>query len=119
MSVILDANVWIEEHLLRSSLGAALIFALKKAGGKLLLPRVTEQEAEKGIVTIGESALDQVGKSFRTIQAIVGQVPEYTFPSREELSQKAKERFAALSPFVTAIEAVGKNLPKRGLCKDC
>ena len=105
MRVLLDANIWIAEHLLRSALGAALIFALKRSNGKILLPRVTEQEAVKGIVKVGEAAISQVRKSFLTIQSIVGRIPEYEPPSHEEIEGHAMSRLAELSAFITTIES--------------
>lgn len=47
--VVLDANIWIKERLLRSGMGAALLWAVRKTEGFLLLPDTTRFEIVNGV----------------------------------------------------------------------
>jgi hypothetical protein len=57
--VVLDTNVWREQPLLRTSHGAALIFALERRGIQLGLPEVVEREIPEVLVRAAQKLLDK------------------------------------------------------------
>ena len=47
--VLLDANIWVAERLLQSSIGSALLYALTGANASILLPEVVEGRSQSSI----------------------------------------------------------------------
>jgi hypothetical protein len=45
--LLLDANVWVTERLLRSSIGSALLYAVTGAGALIGLPEIVETETPR------------------------------------------------------------------------
>lgn len=85
--VVLDANIWIGSRLLKSSLGAALLYVLRQINGQIGLSKITEAEAIKDIVEAGEDAVRKIDKNFLTLQAITGIRPDYPFPSHHDFEK--------------------------------
>ena len=68
--VILDANIWVTERLLHSSLGAALLYSLRETNSLILLPEVVEEEVIAVVTREGNKAVGDIESGFVTIQAI-------------------------------------------------
>jgi hypothetical protein len=54
--LILDANVWVAERLLQSSIGSALLYAVTSAGAIIALPEVVELEINEVLTAQAEGA---------------------------------------------------------------
>lgn len=104
MLVVLDANIWISQRMLRSSLGAALLYALHQAEGKILLPDTVEKEIVTGTVRDGEKSVDQIKKGFVTIQTLVGRRPDYTLPSASDFEQHVYQRLKELDKLLYRVD---------------
>jgi len=95
--LVLDANIWIRERMLRSSLGAALLYVIRKLGAKIALSEVTKAEAVKGIVKAGIDSVQKIEKAFVTIQTITGSRPDHNLPTPQEFEKSANGRLNELS----------------------
>lgn len=104
MLVALDANIWISQRMLRSSLGAALLYALHQAEGRILLTDTVEKEIVIGTVREGEQSVDQIKKSFVTIQTLVGTRPEYALPSAFDFEQHIYQRLKELERLLYKVD---------------
>ena len=83
--------------MLRSSLGAALLYTIRKIGARIALSEVTRVEVIKGIVKAGMDSVQQIQNAFVTIQTITGFRPDYNLPSPQELEKSVDERLNDLS----------------------
>jgi hypothetical protein len=60
--VLVDANVWVEKRLLKSSIGSAFLYAVTGAKSAFLLPEVVELEIARVLLDLAERA---VGRSYQ------------------------------------------------------
>ncbi len=122
--VVLDSNIWRSSHLLKTPIGAALIFSVKQSNGVIGLPEVVENEVMKQIGRMGNEAIENVNKNFRTIEILLGSRPDYTIPTDSDLQTSVTNRFAELDnllkrvPFTlnhakAAMERVNSELPPK------
>jgi hypothetical protein len=93
--VVLDTNIWIESRLLRSPLGAALLFWLHHSRARIGLPEVVELEISKNIVNRCADAIAGIEKNYAWLDSIVGAC-DYTLPTGEEVERAIKERLDCL-----------------------
>ena len=70
MLVVIDANVWLKERLLRSAIGVAFVHAVKRLDARILLPTVTRDEVHAGVERMGLDAVAKVQTGFVTIQSL-------------------------------------------------
>lgn len=110
MIVVLDANVWIKERLLRSGIGAALLWALRKTEGFLLLPDTIRFEIVNGVKKQFNESAAEIDKNLVTIRALVGQSQEITFPASEEMGQIIDSRLSSLGTLVKEISHKNEHL---------
>jgi hypothetical protein len=108
--LVLDANIWIRERMLRSSLGAALLYAVRKLRAKIALSEVTKAETVKGIVKAGTDSVQKIQNAFVTIQTITGSRPDYNLPTSEELERSADERLNELSDILYPVQLSYENM---------
>lgn len=94
--IVLDANIWISSHLLKSALGAALLYAISNTGAQILLPEITNDELIEGTIEMGLKAADKITQGFSTVQTLVGRRPDYKLPTEAELRQVTEERIKEL-----------------------
>jgi hypothetical protein len=59
--VVLDANVWVAERMLQSSIGNALLYALTEAKASIGLPEVVELEVNRVLPEMAERAVSLIG----------------------------------------------------------
>lgn len=123
--VVVDTNLWRSELLLKTPLGAALLYILGRRGGYLGLPEVVEREVAKHIVQAGLTAGEAITKNLRTIEVLMGSRPDCPIPSAEQLEQAVKDRMAEIVPFIvrvpftlehatTALDMVNAEVPPNG-----
>lgn len=108
--LVLDANIWIRERMLRSSLGAALLYVIRKLGAKIVLSEVTKAEVVKGIVKAGIDSVQKIQKAFVTIQTITGSRPDYNLPTPQEFEKSADGRLNELSDILFPVDLSFENM---------
>jgi len=101
--VVLDANVWVAERLLHSSLGAALLYSLRSTGSLIVLPEVVEEEVLRVIAREGAEAVRSIENGFLTVQALTGHRPEFDLPKWEEFRAVSVDRFKELDAILHRI----------------
>jgi hypothetical protein len=102
--VFLDANIWISERLLKSAMGAAFLYSIRRIGGKIGLPDVTEVELIRGAATDGLKAVKSIENGFTIIQTLTGFRPDYQLPTSADFENKAKERVTELSELINKFD---------------
>jgi len=102
--VLLDANIWEKERLLKSGLGTALLFVVRQIRATIALPEVTEMEIVHRIIDVGIEAVEKIESSFVTVQAITGFRPDYELPSRRELEENVRKRLSELADLLYRVD---------------
>lgn len=103
LCVVLDTNVWRSSLLLRTPIGAALLYAVRQSGGCIGLPEVIEEETVKQIIKAGLEAAEGINKHFRTIEIIMAGRSEYSLPAAHELDAATRSRFEELNHMITRV----------------
>ena len=70
--VVLDANVWVAERLLRSSIGNARLLSLTSSRALLGLPEVIEMEVNLVVLQRATQAMPAVSQECEFPEAVVG-----------------------------------------------
>jgi hypothetical protein len=70
--VILDANIWIKEHLLQTTISRALLYSISSGGGTIVVPEVVEREVKKILCKNAEKALDDIREKVSLIKHLCG-----------------------------------------------
>jgi len=94
--LLLDANVWVAERLLQSSIGGALLYAVTGAGAAIALPEIVETETTIILQRQCEEAVLAISKAVRLLRQISQQQSYYTAPSEEALAQGIARRWREL-----------------------
>lgn len=110
MLVVLDANIWIEESLLRSPLSASLLYALQNTDSKIVLTDTVSQEVKKGIIARGKSAVQKINEGFEKVQILVGEKPKIPLPTEKDFAQSVESRFSELEDLIHPIEHTEEHL---------
>lgn len=123
--VVLDTNIWRSELMLRTPIGAAMLFAVKQIGAAIGLPEIVEKEITKVIAKTGSDAAAKISEHLRTIEALVGSRPNIELPTQGSFAASVQNRFAELEglllrmPFTlnhatSALDRVIQELPPNG-----
>lgn len=123
--VVPDTNIWRNELLLKTPLGAAILYVVKLNNGTLGLPEVVEKEITRVTVTAGMEAVANIEKNFRTIEVLLGSRPDYAVPTANDFEACVIGRLAELQdvllrvPFTidharSALDKVIQKLPPSG-----
>ena len=112
MIVVLDANVWLKERLLRSAAGVASLHAVRRMGAKLLLPSSTRNEVLVGVVRDGLGAVNKVDSGLGVIQSLIGQRPGINTPSEGDFRTAAGARFDELSALIDSVDVTSEHLTR-------
>jgi hypothetical protein len=123
--VILDANIWISEHLLQSSVGSAFLYAVTGTKSAILLPEVVELEVSRVLPDMAERAVAVMRRELTLLRQLSGQNLTLTGPSSMAIEEGIKERWKQLSgslirvPFTelqarSALERVIRKAPPCG-----
>jgi hypothetical protein len=122
--LLLDANVWISELMLKSFPGASLVDLLSPSAGKILLPEIVERELNQGILrqaqSSGKKATDEIG----WLKRLIGQELNFVPPSSAIVEKAIKTGLQALEPllirtkftFEHAVSALDRILSKQLPC---
>ncbi len=108
--VALDTNIWRSNFLLRTPLGAALLFMLRQSNGKLVLPEIVEMEVKKLIPKFGLDEAKKISDSFHSIEMLTGSRPRFDLPSEVMLQDAVSERFAELEHFLLRVPTTSSHL---------
>jgi hypothetical protein len=98
--VVLDANIWVRQMLLNSSLGAAFLYQLRAASAVIGLPEVVEMEVMARIVDEAKEARGAVERNLAKIRSLVGETDEINLPSDKGLQAAVQARFSTLDEFI-------------------
>lgn len=98
--VVLDTNVWRGEILLRSALGASLLYAARRAGIRLGLPEVVETELRVVAQQAGVEAADRVDKELDNLRRWLGVAPRFNKPPEDEFRKAVDNRLIELADFL-------------------
>jgi len=104
MFVALDTNSWFSERLLRSGLGATLLFALRQRDARLILPRVVRLEAVAQLTEDGVKAVATIEKSLRTVASLLGRRPDPELPTADTIRNAIDGRFDELAEFIDQLD---------------
>lgn len=123
--VLLDANVWVAERLLQSSIGSALLHALARANASIALPEVVELELNEVLLGLAEKAIEGIDTHTSLLRHLSGQWLLYTAPSKLAIQEGINRRWEQLGgllrrvPFTheqakSGLSRVIKKLPPSG-----
>lgn len=95
--ICLDTNSWFSERVLRSSVGAALIYAMGNSGDRIFLPEVVERELVSLTIRTCRSLLEDIAEARRTIQTLTGRHAGHDGPIEEgHIREALSDRFLEL-----------------------
>ena len=101
--VLLDANVWVAERLLQSSIGSALLYALTGANALLLLPEVVELEVNRVLPELAEKAVTVIRRETSLLRQLSGHTLMFTGPSVGAIADGIKDRWEKLDGLLERI----------------
>jgi hypothetical protein len=101
--VLLDANIWRSNYMLRTPTGAGLLYSIKQLAFNIALPEIIEEEVVKHMIKAGIDANQNIDKNFRAIAMLVGFRSEYDLPALEEFEKYARDRFAELNSLIVRV----------------
>jgi len=71
-SVLADANIWISERLLQSTIGGALLYTIISSDSKILLPEIVELEIGTVLPELAERAVANIRRDIGLLKQISG-----------------------------------------------
>jgi hypothetical protein len=102
-SVVLDANVWVAERLLQSSLGSALLYAVVRTKANFGLPEVVEREVNRVLPEMAEQAARNIKRDVSVLRQLSGHEMVVTGPSLLAVQQGIARRWKQLSGSIERI----------------
>ncbi|MGO9451265.1 MAG: PIN domain-containing protein [Candidatus Binataceae bacterium] len=123
--VVLDANVWVAERLLRSSIGSALLLGLTSSRALLGLPEVVEMEVNRVFAQQAAQAIEAFRKNVNFLRQLSGQHSLHEIPTPQAIEEGLQHRWNELAgllerrPFSfevakAALQRVIENMPPSG-----
>jgi hypothetical protein len=88
--VILDANVWVTERLLQSSMGSALLLALTEANALIGVPEIVEAEVNNVLPDMAVEADAKIRREHALLQQLSGQNLTYEAPTASAIKKESK-----------------------------
>jgi hypothetical protein len=70
--VILDANIWVEERLLQTPIGSALLYSVSTSKATIAVPEIVELEANKVLREQADEALRGISKHMSLLKRLSG-----------------------------------------------
>jgi hypothetical protein len=95
--IVLDTNIWVSERLLQSSIGAALLYAVAGAKGKIGLPEVVEREISRVLPDMAEKAVNIIRREAALLRQLSGHSMMVTGPTRLAVLEGIAERWKQLA----------------------
>jgi hypothetical protein len=124
--IVLDANIWVSERLLQSSIGSALLYAVAGAKGKIGLPEVVEREISRVLPDMAEKAVNIIRRETALLRQLSGHSMALTGPTQLAVLEGIADRWKQLvgvierSPFTfdQAQSALTRIIDKLPPCGD-
>jgi hypothetical protein len=69
---ILDANAWVSERLLQTTIGSALLYAVSTARAALVLPEVVQFEVNSVLSEHAQAAIEDIRKGIALLKHVSG-----------------------------------------------
>jgi len=92
--VVLDSNIWISELGLRSALGAATRFYLKRHRAVLVVPEVIRLEAERNLRNLLQGQVQSIHDAHSRLLSVFGRLKEIVLPSGSDIEHIVSGLFA-------------------------
>jgi len=102
-TVVLDANVWVAERLLQSSLGGALLYAVAQAQATLGVPEVVEREVNQVLPEMAEAAARNIERDIAILRQLSGQQMIATGPTLLAVQEGIAQRWKQLSGSIARV----------------
>ena len=102
--VLPDTNVWISEEMFTSAVGEALIYALAKDGGYVLLPEIIEMEAEHTLLRRAKKAITDMRHGAGLLARLARQSISIPLPNDTAISGAIANRWKDLSSSIKRIK---------------
>jgi hypothetical protein len=94
--LLLDANIWVAERLLQSSMGSAALYTIMGANSCIGLPEVVEREVNAVLKALAEKAVNSIGKESRLLSHLSGHRLHYMAPTALAISEGIEARWKEL-----------------------
>jgi hypothetical protein len=101
--VLPDANIWVAERLLQSSIGSALLHSVTRARSSILLPEVVELEVGRVLPQMAERGIGIIKNQLSLLRQLSGQTPGVHAPSALAIEEGIKERWSQLSGLLVRV----------------
>jgi hypothetical protein len=112
--VMFDTNVWVKEHMFRSSVGAAILLGLKSKGSRLFVPETLRDEVSARIADAAATAAARAKSQLATLLAIIGSAPTVRLPKAPDIDRAVLQRWSELEPVVQSF-TVTEEVMRRAL----
>jgi hypothetical protein len=93
---VLDANIWIAERLLQTSIGSAALFALTSSRALIALPEVVEIEVRAVLADQAEQAVEALRKHTQLLAQLSGQRAMHSLPTAAAIPEGIDRRWTQL-----------------------
>ncbi len=103
IGIVIDTNIWRSNLLLKTPLGSALLYFLRRINGYIILPEIIEDEVVKHTVETGLDAIDKINTNFRIIEILMGSRIDYELPDKNQLELVARNRFTELEKIIVRV----------------
>jgi hypothetical protein len=98
--VLLDANAWISERMLRSGMGAALIHLVLQQQCQIGLPESVEREATQRLIDQGVKSNAEVQRGTRWLEQLTGQPLGSSAFDEAAIRHGIEQRWQELAPVI-------------------
>jgi len=98
--VVIDTSIWIETRLLRSPLGAGLLYEIYRNNLKIYLPEIIEMEIMKNTIKTGIEACERIKKGYELIEILCGERDDYRLPDENQIEAAILKRLQQLKPVI-------------------
>jgi hypothetical protein len=112
--VFFDTNVWVKEHMFRSSIGAAILFGLRSRGYRLFVPETLRDEVSARVADAAIRAAERAKSQLATLRAIIGSAPAVRLPQAVDINHAVSQRWSELESIVQSF-TVTEELMRRAL----
>ena len=85
MFFVFDANIWIAQQGLTSTLGSATKLYIKHKGGSIVLPQVVRLEVERHLESDMNEWIESISKNHRKLLSVFGELKEIVLPDEKKV----------------------------------
>jgi hypothetical protein len=108
--VLPDTNVWVAEEMFTSAVGEALIYALAKDGGYVLLPEIIEMEVEHTLMRRAKKAITDMRHGAGLLARLARKSMPIPLPNDTAISGAIANRWKELSSSIKRTKLSEQNL---------